>query len=1039
MPAKFRQQDIVHRLNQPEVVGVVLEPVWDDQTESWNYRVQFGGLVTAVPETSLQGWKRSTTSWEKIRASEFSGIDHFRDTLTFHKVRTPTARVAHAYATTRTTFYPHQFKPLLKFLDGGGNGLLIADDVGLGKTIEAGYILRELDARKELERVLVLAPARLAPKWQRELSQRFGERFDVVKGRQFIELSNDLERGREVAPFRWISSFEGIRKKEVQEAIESANPTLDLLIVDEAHRLRNPGTLQHRAGRLLCDATDYRIFLTATPVQNSLEDLWNLLKLLSEDQFPDRDIFFSQISANQKILLCQKFLSQNPPEIRNAYQTLGDLGTSDNFSVPASKEFVESIFQRLQNERIDVNSLVELNSDVSQLNSLGHVVTRTRKSEAMPGCARRVASWIPVDFTVSEQRIYEDVEQLCRTSGNQEKMNSWGYQMATLMAYRATASCIPAAIQYFHEKLASKTLANLNPFDGGFEAGELADGSEKPPSNQDAISWFDSQRDTLTELVDLWVASGRVDSKFNELTRILQEIWDEDDHLGVPRRKVVIFSFFRKTLEYLHKSLRELRKPCVGSRMIHGLINIQDREQAIDDFLTRPEIDVLLTSEVGGEGIDLQKASVVLNYDLPWNPMVVEQRIGRVDRIGQEAERIVIVNFVVTGSIEEKILRRLLDKIGIFENSVGEIDPIIGDKIEELTRDAVSGVLNDEQLEQKLVQEERALAARSFAASQIKYDAEHLFTSDQVLLEEIDALIGERQIPGDTDLWRFVHRFLGEFYPGYLIPEEALSKVVRVTLSPKLGAEIEDASGDLGSEISNFGRKVAMGEVPLTFSREVAYRHIHVDLVHFDHPLIKFAVWKLASRFGNESFCLSLEHSTVLQRGYYGFAIRILEMEGPIKRNRLETVILDTQNGHSWADSGLTNTVLIEILERGKSADHNSFPSQQFDSIEKGLTTALESVRQTLENRERQIAIGRMQQRQAISIRLAEMKRKRANDQLLNMLDSGAKEFAIKMGRLKLEKAETEFEGIRSDKVGIGTVGVKSWTDIAVGYLQVGT
>src|SRR5207245_5766383 len=110
-----------------------------------------------------------------------------------------------------------------------------------------------------------------------------------------------------------------------------------------------------------------------------------------------------------------------------------------------------------------------------------------------------------------------------------------------------------------------------------------------------------------------------------------------------------------------------------------------DGELAIDTFLLQDEVNVLLTSEVGGEGIDLQKACVVINYDLPWNPMVVEQRIGRVDRIGQESPVIYIFNFVVEESVEERILARLLRRIDIFRESVGELDDIIGDQIEELT------------------------------------------------------------------------------------------------------------------------------------------------------------------------------------------------------------------------------------------------------------------------------------------------------------------------------------------------------------------
>src|SRR5262249_49766691 len=150
------------------------------------------------------------------------------------------------------------------------------------------------------------------------------------------------------------------------------------------------------------------------------------------------------------------------------------------------------------------------------------------------------------------------------------------------------------------------------------------------------------------------------DSKFDEFCNSLQIIWREDDERKRPHRKVVVFSYFRRTLEYLSKKLRGMG---ITNQMIHGGISIDDRERAIDTFLSSQGTNILLTSEVGGEGVDLQRASIVINYDLPWNPMVVEQRIGRVDRIGQKEKRIVILNLVVKDSIEERVLQRLLKKI----------------------------------------------------------------------------------------------------------------------------------------------------------------------------------------------------------------------------------------------------------------------------------------------------------------------------------------------------------------------------------------
>src|SRR5260370_6409600 len=166
-------------------------------------------------------------------------------TLTYHRLRRPPTRIAYSFSTSRTQFYPHQFTPLLKFLDHPGKRLLIADDVGLGKTIEAGYILRELRARQVVERVLVVVPARLVPKWKRELQTRFDEYFDAVRRADLLSLAERLRQAQELDPFRWIASYEHVRPDAGRVAFEDTEPPIDVLIVDEAHRLRNPDTLHH--------------------------------------------------------------------------------------------------------------------------------------------------------------------------------------------------------------------------------------------------------------------------------------------------------------------------------------------------------------------------------------------------------------------------------------------------------------------------------------------------------------------------------------------------------------------------------------------------------------------------------------------------------------------------------------------------------------------------------------------------------------------------------------------------------------------------
>src|SRR5437016_5949829 len=325
MPAvagKFKPGEYVQRVNQPELAGIVRELRWDGQVESWNYLVQFGAQLRAVPEEALEAVTVVESPWESFEQGNLSGKTHLVFTLTYERLKSPPARIAHSFATARTHFYPHQFKPLLKFLDNPGKSVLIADDVGLGKTIEAAYILRELDAHQAIERVLIVVPARLRSKWEKELRQRFGEQFKIVRGADLIEQANRVAKGRELEEFRWITSFESTRSEEVRTALDEVPLPIDILIVDEAHRLRNPETLQHKVGSVLTRSANAVVFLTATPVQNKLEDLWNLLKLLSPDEFSEWPLFQEQIKGNRLILAAQKALTTHPPDYKSAKEAV---------------------------------------------------------------------------------------------------------------------------------------------------------------------------------------------------------------------------------------------------------------------------------------------------------------------------------------------------------------------------------------------------------------------------------------------------------------------------------------------------------------------------------------------------------------------------------------------------------------------------------------------------------------------------------------------------------------------------------------------
>jgi len=1021
----FNTGNVVQRVNQPEAIGTVLSARKNPQTNTFQYVVQFALGQRVVPEEGLRLFTVRHTPWEALSEQALSGIEHFICTLTYHRLKNPPARIAHSFATARTHFYPHQFKPLLKFLDNPSKRLLIADDVGLGKTIEAGYILRELDMRQgKLDRVLAVVPARLTRKWRKEMKERFGEVFDIIKGSDILQQADLLRHDRSPDRFRWIISYESVRPEEITAAINETQLPIDLLIVDEAHRLRNPETLQHRLGSALCDCADTVLFLSATPVMTSLENLWHLLRLLSPAEFQEWPVFEQQMRANRLLLSAQHSLAEKPPDLSGALRHFETFVRDHTSEAARQGEFLRSVWDRLRHVASDKEQLRGLQADIGLLSPTGHIICRTRKREALPNSPVRDASWSRVELSPAERAIYDDVEELCRMTW--PSMSDFGFQMSLLMAYRITASCIPAAMEYFRDKLQGTPTSSIVSLDEDVE-------EDDTPESGDLTAWTSREtRERLSSVLSHYQLGAVPDSKLERLKVLLQKIWDDDRQSSRKRRKVVVFSYFRRTVEYLARKLEEAG---ISNRMIHGGIPVDDRERVIDDFLQMESVSLLLTSEVGGEGIDLQAACVVVNYDLPWNPMVVEQRIGRIDRIGQQSPILYIFNFVVKDSVEERILARLLDRIEVFRQSIGELDDILGSQVEELTKKAISGELSGEQLERVLEQTAEAMGNRVQSAQTMLRQVDGLLAADQALIQEINAVAGERQLPSENELILYLNKFLGGRYPGCLIPDKAVRDAVTADLHGPLGPAIEARADRLGEEAIWFARKITTSDVLMTLSRDVAYRHQRAELIHLQHPLSQFVVSEDSeSALETPAFALALRSSRV-PPGNYVFLVALLHIFGQRPITKLVPLFTDLEARQTWTDPDETTPWLIELLDSGKDTEPPQL-NGQVSHIRERLWQALEEFKGGLETRERKLDQARREQQIASQIATADFRIRRAEETYSGLTHRGARDFAVRMSAFRVEKAKRDKDYLLS------SIPTASWQaveheEIAVGFLRV--
>jgi len=1030
-PARYTKGVVVVRANKPHVAGRVLDCTWDDQVDEWHYRVNFlGEGILGCYERQLKDLPDSSDQWESLDSGQVSGIEHFRSLLTYHRLKRPPTRIAASYGTTKASFFAYQFKPLLKFLDNPDKRILIADEVGLGKTIEAGYILKELRARQTVERVLILVPSRLRTKWKKEMSSRFDEDFEIIRKDRLLDAIRRIEAGREPDSFRWITSYESVRTEDVHDALSRANLPIDVLIADEAHWMRNAGTWQRRVGRGLCEAAESIVLLTATPVQNREEDLLNLLRLLYPEKFERQDAYSEQRIAHRITNSIADDLRRDPPNFAEAKEMLS-LYRETSFGRPmADLLLFRSIEERLSNEVRDRKSIVELQGDISKLSPLGHIMTRTKKRDVQVSTPTRESKWVSIRLTDAERVIYENVALLCRYAGIGGVNN---FNLGLITIFRIVASCIPVSENYFRSKIASAE-AVVADEDKTLKMEE----TDQDNSNGGQQTLQSLPRGQIEGILSLYLDVD-VDSKLDKLNEVLNGIWSADDNDGHVRRKVVIFSYFPRTVIYVGRKLATRGIDC---RVIHGSVPQDDRERAIDDFLEEEAVKVLVSTDVGAEGIDLQKASVVVNYDLPWNPMVVEQRIGRIDRIGQTSERIHIFNFAVEDSIETRVLQRLFEKIEIFRQVIGEPDPIIGEEIQSLAMEALSGRLTADQLEEEIERRNAALDRQKFESEGILKEVDRLISADQELIDEIQSVIGERQLPTPPEIFGFLNLFLSQRYEGIQLPKECIDGVFKVDLGVRVGMDMESSLRDLGDVGVTFARKIQSGRpVTATLSRDAGYLHPGAETIHYRHPLVLYSVLEFGKERDDDvvgAFAIGVSDTDSVPRGTYGFLVSYFEVEGRVGNRRMHVLLHDLERDQLVDDQAVTIPLIVKAIESGDSIE---FPPEWIGrmsvSAERMKRSLLEE-KNRLDQRERT----RQEMRdeiQKLTLLAAQRSRiAKIKSRLSRLIQNHAMQFPISVAEKMLEKAEKEYEDIlRSSAEPRPWKGVQD-LEIAVGVVQVG-
>ena len=730
-------------------------------------------------ENDLERFLEINDLFDRCMQGDYRGYPDFQVFNTTFKVDNSSNNTLSSIKASKTLFKTYQYIPLMKFLNSEIHRLLIADEVGLGKTIETGHIMLELKARQELRNVLVVCPSSLTNKWQEELLERFGLDFYIYKGVDGV--LEDLRTHNGNA--RGIITYDKIRQQKKLNSLfefmgNSANK-FSLVVCDEAHRIKNKSTKQHKAIDRLLEYADAALFLTATPIMLGRENLFQLLHLLNSQRYENLDAFMDETWHNEPFVWAVNALNSNV-SLREIKDGLEERIDEDDYvrDLPMFKPLMEK-FEKENTPK----QKASIQSDLYDINPLSSIMTRTRKVDVTTDLsqAQRDTKTIPIEFSDVEKELFnryssefEDAQPLARSTHSQQIASS-------VYAYRN------------YEDFALKDVP---------------------------------------------------DAKFDKLLDIIAECQKKGNG------KVIVFVRYTNTQKYL--AIRLNRKK-IQYRVISG----EDREgriTAVEEFRDLKEVQVLLSTEVGSEGLDMQFCDTIVNYDLPWNPMVVEQRIGRIDRIGQQSKIIHIYSLLVKGSIQEKIYSRLMRRIEDFRQTIGDLEPIlsqefedttIGEEIEKLYRTD----LTEEELELKMQKVEQAIEHNYLDSIRLEKELSDSFSNDSYLRSHLNSIIRNKAYVTELELENYVRNLLKKDLPTCSISKEKddvfvisvpqNDKNVIVNFFNKYSTKFQGENNDLINKyISTIRDK---SRLRITFSQEIAEKNRNITYLNIYHPFVLVA------------------------------------------------------------------------------------------------------------------------------------------------------------------------------------------------------
>jgi SNF2 family DNA or RNA helicase len=713
---------------------------------------------------------------------------------------------------SRTDLLPHQILLTRDIVSATRRRFLIADEVGLGKTIETGMIIRELVARGEANRILIIAPAGLTKNWQRELRDAFRLHFEILN-------VDFIDHG----PASWevhdhvIASIDSLKRPARLDRLTRA-PKWDMVIVDEAHHLTRTrygrkiqSTQNYRLAEKIKDHSRDLLFLSATPHQGDAFRFWSLISLLDEHLFDS-----PEAAEEHHELLSRVMFRRTKREVTDAR----------GHSIFMRRQVQTQVFDQAARERLFYDRLTDYLREGYNAAGVGQEKTTSRQraigfvmatfQKLMSSSPRAIMQALRKRLIVLLTGHVINLEQQWKKSrspaladkilGLQTEIKQIAAEYLTVrsdLAGHADAEVFANQIrQGLTRRLSEETAWTL-------------DGEEDPEEEMYAESNIPDEVDKVRELIGL-VPRG-VDRKFMTLSRAVDELRRQN-----AGERFVVFTQYLETLAFLRDELGKV----YGTEQIAIIRGgpLDDKIAAVEQFWKEDGARFLICTSAGGEGINLQVGRILFNYDLPWNPMAVEQRIGRIHRYGQQ-DTVQVYNLIARDTVEERIYDLLELKLDQIARTIGKIDPATNKPLEDFRSD-ILGFLGSSPNYQALYM--KALVDKDYNRTEREIE-EALNTAH----EAAEALSALTQDLGAFNLQDYL-RIEGRIELGDLrkLAERAILRLGGSVLpnGEVMRIEVPEAIQSM--------RGVSPYYESATFDRQVAMRKRHVELLGIGHPLV---------------------------------------------------------------------------------------------------------------------------------------------------------------------------------------------------------